>query len=149
MKSNYKPPFNINDKIINLIADISAQIERYAIRMEQEDGVLLRKINRIKTIQGSLAIEGNTLNVDQITGIIEGKLIIGSAREIKEAQNAIKTYDVFKKFDPYNQKDLLKAHGLLMEALVDDYGKYRKGSVGVLLITSPFILPRQLVELNC
>ena len=137
MKLNYKPPFNINDKIINLIADISAQIERYAIRMEQEDGVLLRKINRIKTIQGSLAIEGNTLNVDQITGIIEGKPIIGSAREIKEAQNAIKTYDVFKKFDPYNQKDLLKAHGLLMEALVDDYGKYRKGSVGVFANNKP------------
>ena len=65
MTSNYKPPFSISDRTIGLIADISAQIERYAIRMEQEDGLLLRKINRIKTIQGSLAIEGNTLKTDR------------------------------------------------------------------------------------
>ena len=70
----YKPPFSISTKSINLIAEISAQIERYAVRMEQEDGLLLRKINRIKTIQGSLAIEGNTLSESMITGILEGKL---------------------------------------------------------------------------
>lgn len=134
---NYKPPFIISDKIINLIADISAQIERYAIRMEQEDGVLLRKINRIKTIQGSLAIEGNSLGVDQITAIIEGKPVIGTMREIKEARNALKTYDAFKEFDPEEQNDLLRAHGLLMEALIDDCGKYRQGSVGVFANNKP------------
>ncbi len=77
MTSNYKPPFSISDKTINLIAEISAQIERYAIRMEQDDGLLLRKINRIKTIQGSLAIEGNTLGTDQITDILEDKHVMG------------------------------------------------------------------------
>ena len=76
MKSNYKPPFSITAKTINLIADISAQIERYAIRMEQENGLLLRKINRVKTIQGSLAIEGNTISESLITDMIEGKHIV-------------------------------------------------------------------------
>ena len=131
MKSSYKPPFSISDKTINLIADISAQIERYAIRMEQEDGLLLRKINRIKTIQGSLAIEGNTLGTDQITAILEGKNVMGTMREIQEVKNAIKTYDAFSTFDAYKQADLLRAHGLLMEALVDHHGKYRRGNVGV------------------
>lgn len=131
MKSNYKPPFSISTKLINLIAEISAQIERYAIRMEQEDGLLLRKINRIKTIQGSLAIEGNTLSEDMMTEILEGKHVIAPLREIQEVKNAIKTYDAFATLNPYKIKDLLKAHFLMMEALVDDAGHFRKGSVGV------------------
>lgn len=137
MKSNYKPPFSISDNTIHLIADISAQIERYAIRMEQEDGLLLRKINRIKTIQGSLAIEGNSLGTDQITAILEGKHVMGTLREVQEVRNALKTYDAFSSFDPYNQADLLRAHGLLMEALVDFYGKYRIGDVGVFADNKP------------
>lgn len=131
MRSNYKPPFTISDKTINLIAEISALIERFAIRMEQDDGLLLRKINRIKTIQGSLAIEGNTLGTDQITAILEGKPVMGTMREIQEARNALKAYDAFSTFDAYKQTDLLRAHGLLMEALVDNHGKYRRGNVGV------------------
>lgn len=131
MALNYKPPFTVSDKIINLIADVSAQIERYAIRMEQEDGLLLRKINRIQTIQGSLAIEGNTLGTDQITAIIEGKNVLGTMREIQEVRNALKVYDAFSTFDAYKQADLLRAHGLMMEALVDHHGNYRRGNVGV------------------
>lgn len=137
MKSDYKPPFSISDNTINLIADISAQIERYAIRMEQEDGLLLRKINRIKTIQGTLAIEGNTLEIDQITAILEGKHVMGTMREIQEVRNALKTYDVFSTLDPYKQADLLRAHGILMEALEDNHGKYRTGNVGVFAGAKP------------
>jgi Fic family protein len=131
MKSDYKPPFTISAKTINLIAAISAQIERYAIRMEQEDGLLLRKINRIKTIHGSLAIEGNTIPENLITDIIEGKNVVAPPREIQEVKNAIKTYDTFASLDPFNVKDLLKAHALMMEALVDNPGHFRTGGVGV------------------
>ena len=131
MKSNYKPPFSITAKTINLIADISAQIERYAIRMEQENGLLLRKINRVKTIQGSLAIEGNTISESLITDMIEGKHIVAPPREIQEVKNAIKTYDAFASLNPFYVKDLLKAHALMMEALVDDAGHFRRGGVGV------------------
>lgn len=80
----YTPPFTISSRTIHLIADISALVERYAIRMEQEDALLLRKINRIKTIQGSLAIEGNTLSESQITDILDGKHIVAPIREIQE-----------------------------------------------------------------
>lgn len=127
----YKPPFSISAKSINLIADISAQIERYAIRMEQEDGLLLRKINRIKTIHGSLAIEGNKLSESMITEILEGKHVVAPLREIQEVRNAIKTYDAFSSLNPYKVKDLLKAHGLMMEALIDNAGRFRSGGVGV------------------
>ncbi|GHT38656.1 hypothetical protein AGMMS49965_02730 [Bacteroidia bacterium] len=84
----YTPPFKISTKSINLIAEISAQIERYAIRMEQADGLRLRN-NRIKTIQGSLAIEGNTLTESQITDILDGKPVV-AIREIQEVRNAIR-----------------------------------------------------------
>lgn len=93
--SMYAPPFAISSRAIHLIADISALVERYAIRMEQEDALLLRKINRIKTIQGSLAIEGNTLSESQITDILDGKHIVAPIREIQEVRNAIKTYNSY------------------------------------------------------
>jgi Fic family protein len=131
MKSNYKPPFTVSARVINLIADIAAQIERYAIRMEQEDGLLLRKINRIKTIHGSLAIEGNTLSESLITDIIAGIPVVAPLREIQEVKNAILTYDVFSSLDPFSVKDLLKAHRLMMQTLVDDAGYFRKSGVGV------------------
>lgn len=128
---SYQPPFSISSKIIHLIAEISAQIERYAIRMEQQDGLLLRKINRIKTIQGSLAIEGNTLSEQMITEILEGKTVVAPVREIQEVKNAIKTYDVFVDLNPYQINDLLKAHGIMMHALADDAGEFRQGGVCV------------------
>ena len=131
MSSVYKPPFSISAKCIHLIAEISAQIERYSIRMEQEDGLLLRKINRIKTIQGSLAIEGNTLSEIMITEILEGKLVVAPLREIQEVKNAIKTYDAFSSFNLYSVNDLLKAHEMIMEALIEEAGRFRNGGVGV------------------
>ena len=72
----YIPPFTVSAEAINLIAEISAQIERYAIRLEQEDGLRLRKANRIKTIHSSLAIEGNTLSEDEVRDIIDGKSVV-------------------------------------------------------------------------
>lgn len=128
---SYTPPFSISPQIVHLIADISAQIERYAIRMEQQDGLLLRKINRIKTIQGSLAIEGNTLSEQMITEILDGKTVVAPVREIQEVKNAIKTYDAFTELNPYKIDDLLKAHGIMMNALDDDAGHFRQGGVGV------------------
>ena len=88
----YTPPFNISAEAINKIAEISAQIERYAIRLEQKDALQLRKVNRIKTIHSSLAIEGNGLTESEVCDIIDGKMVVAPLREIQEVKNAIKTY---------------------------------------------------------
>ena len=127
----YVPPFTVSAEAINLIAEISAQIERYAIRLEQEDGLRLRKANRIKTIHSSLAIEGNTLSEDEVRDIIDGKKIVAPIRQIQEVKNAIQTYEMYPSLDAFKEKDLLKAHGVMMQALVDDAGCYRRGGVGV------------------
>ena len=127
----YLPPFTVSAEAINLIAEISGQIERYAIRLEQEDGLRLRKANRIKTIHSSLAIEGNTLSEDEVRDIIDGKNVVAPIKEIQEVKNAIKTYEMYPSLDAFNEKDLLKAHGVMMQALMDDAGHYRHGGVGV------------------
>ncbi len=127
----YIPPFAVSAEAINLIAEISAQIERYAIRLEQEDGVKLRRANRIKTIHSSLAIEGSTLSEDEVRDIIEGKTVVAPIRQIQEVKNAIATYEIYPTLDAFKEKDLLKAHGVMMQALVDKPGRYRSGGVGV------------------
>ena len=104
----YKPPFTVSAKAINLIAKISSQLERYAIRMEQEDTLRLRRANRIKTIHSSLAIEGNTLSEGEVQAVLEGKKVVAPLKEIQEVKNAIKT-----------------------SGLVDEAGMFRKGGVGV------------------
>ena len=115
----YIPPFTISTNAINLIAEISAQIEPYAIRLEQSDGLRLRKANRVRTIHSSLAIEGNMLSENEVKDIIDGKTVMAPLRQIQEVKNAIKTYE------------LLKAHGTMMLALTDDAGKFRRGGGGV------------------
>ena len=127
----YTPPFTVSAEAINLIAEISGQIERYAIRLEQEDGLRLRKANRIKTIHSSLAIEGNTLSEDEVRDIIDGKNIVAPIKEIQEVKNAIATYELYPTLNPFDMKDLLKAYGVMMQALVDDAGRFRRGGVGV------------------
>ena len=127
----YIPPFTVSSEAINLIAEISGLIERYAIRLEQEDGLRLRKANRIKTIHSSLAIEGNTLTEGEVRDVIDGKNVVAPIKQIQEVKNAIATYELYPTLNPFSVKDLLKAHGVMMQALVEDAGRFRRGSVGV------------------
>ena len=128
---SYIPPFTISPKVINLVADISSQIERYTTGIDHEDKLMLRKANRIKTIHSSLAIEGNTLSEKEVANIINGKKVVAPIREIQEVKNAIKAYELFEQLNPFNINDLLLAHRTLMEALIDDAGCFRHGNVGV------------------
>ena len=125
------PPFIVSPEAINMIAEISSLIERYAIRLEQEDSLRLRKANRIRTIHSSLAIEGNTLTENEVRDIIEGKTVVAPLREIQEVKNAIKTYEMYPTLDAFTEKDLLRAHAQMMQSIIDDAGCYRSGGVGV------------------
>ena len=117
---------------MNLIAEIAAAIERYRIILEGPNGVRLRKINHIRTIRGTTAIEGNTLTEAQITDILAGKRIAGPQREIDEVKGVHAAYEAIESFNPYSVDDLLKAHGLMTEGLVDRPGKFRNCNVGVM-----------------
>lgn len=91
----------------------------------------LRRANRIKTIQASLAIENNTLTLEQITALLNGKRVLGTPVEIKEVKNAYEVYEQRLSFNPYIISDLLKAHGILMSDLVNNAGHFRTGGVSV------------------
>ena len=106
-------------------------MHRVSARGENALDLHLRRVNRIRTIQGSLAIEGNTLSEEQIAAILDGKRVIAPLREIQEAKNAIAAYDRLEQWNPHSETDLLTAHNILMVGLVDDAGHYRSGGVGV------------------
>ena len=123
----YKPPYKITPKIIDLVSRISEAVGSFNAQEE----LRLHRINRIKTIQGSLAIEGNTLTTDQITAILDGKPVIAPINEIQEIRNAIKAYELLETLDPNSLDDLLKAHLTMETGLIDDAGRFRSGGVGV------------------
>ena len=128
---DYQPNFTISAQAISMVAEISALIERYTITQEASESLKLRRANKIKIIQSSLAIEGNTLSVKQVTDILDGKRVVAPLREIQEVKNAIAAYDLFDQLDPYSNKDLLKAHKVMMTALINEPGKFRSSGVGV------------------
>ena len=127
----YTPPFTVSTKAVNLIAEIAALLEHFNIKEVAERELRLRKVNRIKTIHSSLAIEGNQLSEGQVADIIDGKNVVAPIREIQEVKNAIRVYNIYETLNPFDEKDLLTAHSLMMQALVDFPGHYRTGGVGV------------------
>ena len=126
----YKPPFTITPDILNLVADISEQVGRLSASAVNASPKL-RKQNRIKTITGTLAIEGNTLTEEQITAIIDGKPVLGNVRELAEVKGAIAAYDALSSLSPHNTKDLLAAHGLMMSDILTKAGVFRNKAVGI------------------
>ncbi|QIK59680.1 Fic family protein [Dysgonomonas sp. HDW5A] len=127
MIMSYVPPYKITAKIVSLVSKISEAIGSFYV---YED-LRLHRINRIKTIQGSLAIEGNTLTTDQITAILEGKPVIAPINEVQEVRNAIKAYQMLDELNPNSINDLLKAHLAMEGGLIDDAGRFRTQGVGV------------------
>ena len=127
----YQPPFKLSTEILNLTAEISALVERFVIRLEQTDGLKLRKANKIKSIHSSLAIEGNSLSEDVVSDIINGKRVLAPRREIIEVKNALATYDLYPKLNPFSVHELLKAHGVMMKGLALDAGQFRNCNEGV------------------
>ena len=129
--SDYKPPFQMTDKMTSLIAEISEQVGRITVLQEGTISPHLRRENRIRTIHSSLAIEHNSLSLEQVTAILDGKRVLGNPNEIKEVQNAYEAYELMLRLDPSSVDDLLKAHKLVMNGLVPENGKFRSGGVGV------------------
>ena len=128
----YTPPFTITDEILRLVSEISERVGELNVMLgERMPSPMLRKENQIKTIHSSLAIEHNSLSLQQVTDVINGKHVLGAPNEIQEVKNAVQAYQLMQSLDAFQKKDLLRAHGLMMAGLVDNAGQYRKGGVGV------------------
>jgi Fic family protein len=126
-----KPPYTITDKILSTIAESALLLGRLQAAPGNTPAPQLRRQNQIKTIQGTLAIEGNTLNLDQVTAVIEHKPVVSPPDDIREVQNAVSIYSNLKNYTSGSEKSFLKAHADLMKGLIPDAGRYRAKDVGV------------------
>ena len=130
--STYQPPFTVTPLILNQVIEIGELMGHWAA-MAGRISPLLRKENRIRTIQASLAIEHNSLTKDQVTALMDGKRILAPAKDIQEVRNAILAYEKMSEWKSEKLSDLLQAHQVLMMGLVDNPGQLRSGNVGVYL----------------
>ena len=127
----YCPPLTITPRLITLVSEISELIGHLALTRDGELAPQLRRGNRIRTIQASLAIENNTLTLEQVTAVLDGKRVLGLPKEIQEVRNAFAAYEAMAHWQPTELDHLLQAHRLLMQGLIDEAGCWRQGGVGI------------------
>jgi Fic family protein len=150
----YAPPYIITTKIVNLISSISEEITKIEIDTTNFISPQLRKVNRIKTLAGTLEIEGNFIGEEKITAMLDGKRVLGTYEEITEVEGAIEAYKAFEKYDYKKLDDLLYAHKLLMNEMLKTAGNFRKVNVGVggengvsHIAPQPDLVPKLMVDL--
>lgn len=129
--TNKQPPFEINERIMADVIEIAELVGRVSVTDKISMNPTLRRTNRIQTIYSSLAIEQNTLDIEQVTAVLSGKRVIASPKDIAEVQNAYEIYDNMDKLNPYSIDDLLKAHSVMERGLLNEAGEFRSRPVGV------------------
>jgi Fic family protein len=125
------PPFDLTPEILAQVREISEGLAQAGALLPAERRIHLRRANRIRTVHASLAVEGNTLRLDEVEALLEGRQVVGPAREIQEVRNALDAYDRMGGWDPFRIEYLCGAHGTLMTGLVDRPGEFRRGAAGI------------------
>lgn len=128
----YIPPYDITEEMLELASEIMENLGKLSNVNDLEKLPRLRRVNRIKSIQSSLAIENNTLSLEQVTDVIEGKHVLGPQDDILAVKNAFEVYKILPELDPFSLNDLKRAHGIMMKGLIDGAGALRTKSVGVI-----------------
>ncbi len=131
MDKKFVPPYDITDEMLEFVFEIMENLGKLSGVNELKKLPRLRKVNRIKSIHSSLAIENNTLSIEQVTEVIDGKRVLGPKEDILAVQNANLAYKELENINPYDVNDLLKIHGIMMKEIVSEAGKIRTGQVGV------------------
>lgn len=128
---NKKPPFEITNAMLDEIAEIAELVGKVTATQGLSSNPTLRRTNRIRTIYSSLAIEQNTLSLEQVTAVLNGKKVIAPPKDIAEVKNAYEIYDMLDSLNPYSVDDLFKAHAVMTRDLVGESGCFRSRPVGV------------------
>jgi len=128
---NKKPPFEITNSILEEIAEIAELVGHLNAASGLSANPTLRRTNRIRSIYSSLAIEQNTLSLEQVTAVLNGKRVIAPPKDIAEVKNAYEIYEMMDTLNPYSVDDLLNAHAVMTRDLVLESGCFRSGPVGV------------------
>ena len=115
---NKKPPFEITEAALSDVMEISELVGKISSTQNLSTSPILRRQNRIRTIYSSLAIEQNTLSLEQVTAVLSGKRVLAPPKDIAEVKNAYEIYDHLAELNPYSMDDLLLAHRTMMQGLV-------------------------------
>ena len=149
--SRYSPPFSMTNQMLMLVAQVAEKTGRISHFRSFETKPHLRRNNRIRSIHSSLAIEANSLSVDDVKSVISGKTVLGPQKEIQEVKNAYQAYDMLGKFDPYSIADLKKLHGVMTYLTVQESGMFRSHNEGVFngdrcifMAPPPELVPEQI-----
>ena len=78
-----------------------------------------------------MAIEQNTLTLDQVTAVLNGKRVLAPPKDITEVRNVFEIYEQLEELNPYSIDDFLTAHGVMMRGLEQEAGEFRSRPVGV------------------
>ena len=127
----YKPPFTITNEILSYISSVSEKIGRITATSNLEAKPHLRRNNRIKSIHSSLKIEANSLTLGQVRDVINGRIVLGEQKEIREVKNAYDAYEHFSEIDPFSVEHLKRFHGIMTKYVVEDSGEFRQGEEDV------------------
>lgn len=115
--STYTPPYQLTDAILRLSTEIAATVKEITVRGNLSAQPQLHRANRIRSVHSSLAIEHNSLTLDQVTALLDGKRVLAPQQEVWEVQNAFRAYDLLPSLDPYSIDDLLKVHRVMMDGM--------------------------------
>ena len=147
----YKPPFDITINMLKYCISITEKISKISSFEKLEKLPILRKNNKIKSVHSSLQIEANSLTLDEVKDVINGKIVLGPLKEIQEVKNAYKAYSMINQFDCYSLDDLLVSHSIITNMIEDSSGKFRKHAEGVfdgakvIFVAPPYDLVPQLM----
>lgn len=129
--ASYKPPFSLTIEMLSRVASISEKVGAFKIAGEMNSKPHLRRLNRIRSIHSSLHIEANSLSLEQVKDVIDGRIVFGDRKEIQEVKNAFAAYERLPEIDPYSVEDLLTCHGIMTAGLIREAGIFRSGEEGV------------------
>ena len=124
---NQKPPFEITNPMLEEIAEIAELVGHVNATAGRSTNPMLRRINRIRSVYSSLAIEQNTLSLEQVTAVLNGKKVIAPSKDIAEVKNAYEIYEIMDSLNPYSVEDLLNAHAVMTKGLTEESGCFRSG----------------------
>ena len=125
----YSPLFNMSDRMINLLTEISEEVGRVSVVLSGKMNPLLRKENIIKKVYASLAMEESDISFEQIRGFIYGENFIDNHKDMRVVKNLYEAYDMSFKLNPYSINDLFFAQKMILSGFTIESTEFREDKI--------------------
>lgn len=123
------PRFTTTQDVFNSQVRLQNLMERCR-GIEKKMMLRLAKTSMIRSVNSSLAIEGNEMRPYEVMDLLNGRTVIAPFDELVETRNALEAYGDLDRFETWSIDGLLEAHDVMMFGLVETPG-FRDHPVGV------------------